>query len=231
MTMTGGGPTCREIRQLLGVFVVGAIEPADRDLVDEHLPQCQGCRDELASLAGLPAMLSRVPASDVARLDGNVLNLPERAEPSPDLLNSLLRRVAARRKARMWRGVVAAAAAAVIAIGGTVGVFNLTGNGSAHSDVASAANRQDGVAAVVDYSSAGGWTAMRVRVSGISPGTYCRFWVVTKSGLLEPAGSWTVTTAGYGSRWYAASSSVAPQSVHAFKITAGQKVLVTIPAT
>ena len=70
MTMSGfSGPACREIRQLLGVYVVGAIDPAERAIVDEHLGECQLCRDELAGLAGLPAMLSRVPAADVEWLD------------------------------------------------------------------------------------------------------------------------------------------------------------------
>jgi len=59
------GPACREMRQLLGVYVVGAIDPAERAMVDEHLGQCAACRDEIAGLAGLPAMLSRVPAADV----------------------------------------------------------------------------------------------------------------------------------------------------------------------
>ena len=69
MTVNGfSGPECREMRQLLGVYVVGAIDPAERTMVDEHLGHCADCRDELAGLAGLPAMLSRVPAADVERL-------------------------------------------------------------------------------------------------------------------------------------------------------------------
>jgi hypothetical protein len=233
MTLTGaGGPACRELRQLLGVYVVGAIDPAERSLVDEHLAECAACRDELAGLAGLPAMLSRVPATDVARLGSPVVSLPERAEPSPDLLNALLRRVAVRRKTRMWRGVTAAAAAAVIAVSGTTAVFELTSSGSAaHSDIASGSNAAAGVAALVDYSPVGWGTVMHVQVSGIKPGTNCRFWVVTGSGKRQLAGSWTVVGAQYSHRWYSASSSMAPGLVRAFQITAGSKVLVTIPAT
>ena len=48
---------CREIRQALGVYVLGAIDPAERAQVDEHLASCPGCREDLAGLAGLPAML------------------------------------------------------------------------------------------------------------------------------------------------------------------------------
>ncbi len=41
MTISGfSGPACREMRQLLGVYVVGAIDPAERALVDDHLGEC-----------------------------------------------------------------------------------------------------------------------------------------------------------------------------------------------
>src|SRR5271169_6445016 len=103
MTISGfNGPACREMRQLLGVYVVGAIDPAERAKVDDHLRHCAECRDELAGLAGLPAMLSRVPAADVEQLSLAPSGLPEMAEPSADMLNSLLRRVTARRRSRMW---------------------------------------------------------------------------------------------------------------------------------
>jgi anti-sigma factor RsiW len=233
MSVTGaGGPACRDMRLLLGVYVVGAIDPAERALVDEHLSECPACRDELAGLAGLPAMLSHVPESDVARLGANVVSLPEQAEPSPELLNSLLRHVAQRRRARMWRGVAAAAAAAVIAVGGTAAVMDLTGHRQPTVDVATGVNPAARITARVDYSMAAWGTAMRVQVTGINPGTACRFWVITGTGR-SYAGAWTVTQAGYGyaSPWYSASSRVAPSAIHAFQVTTGGKLLVNIPVS
>jgi predicted anti-sigma-YlaC factor YlaD len=56
---------CGETRMSLGVYVLGAIDPAERALVDAHLSACQDCRDELAGLAGLPALLSRVGLDEV----------------------------------------------------------------------------------------------------------------------------------------------------------------------
>jgi hypothetical protein len=236
MNVTGaGGPACRELRQLLGVYVVGAIDPAERSLVDEHLGSCAACRDELAGLAGLPAMLSRVPAEDVARLGGAVVSLPEPQEPSPELLAGLLRKVAARRRTRVWRGAVSVAAAAAIAAGGTAAILNLTGSGSAGAAnwSASAMNPVTHVSAVVDYTHAAGGTDMRVRVSGIRPGTTCNFWVYTGHGHWAEAGMWTVSPGSYGQTpWYPTWAPVSPSSVHEFQITAAGtgKVLVDIPA-
>ncbi len=238
MTTDGiSGPTCREMRQLLGVYVVGAIDPAERALVDEHIAECQSCRDELAGLAGLPAMLSRVPAADVEQLSPPVLQLPDAVQSPDEVLDSLLRKVSAKRKNRMWRGVAAVAAAAVIAAGGAVAVSQLTapatsGTAALH---AWAANRADHVSAVVDYAPVRWGTAMRVQVRGIKPGTVCQFWVVGKNGTSDYAGAWMVVGdygRGYGEKaWYPASSAVSADSVHEFQITSGVKVLLDIPAS
>ncbi|HXW43257.1 MAG TPA: zf-HC2 domain-containing protein [Streptosporangiaceae bacterium] len=236
MTVTGAsGPACRDVRLLLGVYVVGAIDPAERAEVDEHLSECQACRDELAGLAGLPAMLGRVPAADVARMDESVTSLPAHQEPSPELLDSLLKKVAGRRRTRMWRGVAAVAAAAVIAAGGTAVALEATSSPAGHGRVwssASGTNAADHVAAVVDYTrAAGNGTDMRVQASGISPGTTCKFWVISGNGPVY-AGTWTVEASlyGLGNPWYSEHVKVAPGSVRGFQITAGGKALVTIPA-
>jgi len=228
-----GGPACRDIRLLLGVYVVGSIEPAERSVVDSHLASCQSCRDELAWMAGLPAMLSRVPVADVERLSALPAELPENAEPSAELLNSLLTRVAVRRRSRLWKGAVGIAAAAAVAAAGATAAAELArpATQAAHAEVASATSRTTGVAAVVDYSTTPwGGTAMRVQVSGIRPGTTCQFWVVGQDGR-GFAGQWTVQNSYGDEAWYPAASAAAPSSVHSFLLTAGGKVLVSIPAS
>ena len=221
-------PACREIRPLLGVYVVGAIDPAERVIVDEHLSQCPQCRDELAGLAGLPAMLSRVPAADVERLSGEPSGLPEMAEPSAELLNSLLRKVTAKRRSRLWRGAVAVAASAAIAAGAATAATELTKAPVAVHDIARGANAHTNVAAVVDYApTPWGTTSMRVQVSGIPPGTHCEFMINGRTH----ASSWTVR-APYGqTAWYTVSSRVPVSAVHSFQITSAGKLLVNIPAT
>jgi len=226
-------PTCRQIRHLLGVYIVGAIDPAERSVVDEHLVHCQDCRDELAGLAGLPAMLSRVPAADVERLSLAPAEPPDFAEPPDELLNSLLAKVSARRRRRLLRGAVTIAAAAAIAAGGAAAAVQLAAPSTsqvAHTDVASASSSRTGVAAVVDYTKTSwGGTAMRVQVSGIAPGTTCQFWVIGRYGRAF-AGQWTIV-GSYSGAWYVAASSAAPGTVHTFQITAHGKTLLSIPAT
>jgi hypothetical protein len=228
-----GGSACREIRQLLGVYVVGAIDPAERSVVDDHLASCQSCRDELAGFAGLPAMLSRVPATDVEQLSRSETGLPEDVEPSAELLNSLLTRVAVRRRSRLWKGAVGIAAGIAVAAAGATAAVELAqpATQAAHADVASATSATTGVGAVVDYTTTPwGSTAMRVQVSGISPGTTCQFWVVGQDGRAF-AGQWTVQGSYGDQAWYPAAAGAAPNAVHSFQLTAGGKVLVTIPAT
>jgi anti-sigma-K factor RskA len=233
---TGGssGPACRDIRQLLGVYVVGAIDPAERAQVDEHIADCQSCRDELAGLAGLPAMLSRVPASDVEQLSLPLLHLAEAAEPPDELLNSLLGKVSAKRKSRIWRNVASVAAAAVIAAAGATAVSQLTGPAASGPVAEHSWAKAGDVSAVVDYAPVGWGTAMRVQVSGIKPGTVCQFWVVGKNGTSQYAGAWTVMGdygRGYGEKaWYPASTVESAHSVRGFQITSGGKVLLNIPA-
>ncbi|HUN37911.1 MAG TPA: zf-HC2 domain-containing protein [Trebonia sp.] len=59
---------CQEARIALGVYVLGAIDPAERARVDAHLATCEACRAELDEFAGLPGMLALVPAGEAIAL-------------------------------------------------------------------------------------------------------------------------------------------------------------------
>jgi anti-sigma factor RsiW len=66
--MSPGRYGCDEIRHALGAYVLGAIDPAERAVVDRHIATCPACRDELAGLAGLPALLGRLSLAEVESL-------------------------------------------------------------------------------------------------------------------------------------------------------------------
>lgn len=230
--MTGTtGPACRDIRQLLGVYVVGAIDPADRATVDAHLAECHACCEELGGLAALPALLGRVPLADAERLSEGGNGLPDMNEPSAELLNAMLRRVAARRSRRRWRSILALAAAVVIAAGGTAVGFSVhdSHTHAVAEDVVRATNAN--YTALVRYSATPwGGTAMKVAVTGIPSGTACQLWILNAAGQRFAAGSWTIGP-GYGLHWYSGSSPVAEPNVHGFQITSQGTTLLSIPAS
>lgn len=237
---------CGDIRLALGVYIVGAIEPAERTIVDAHLSHCPDCREELAGLAGLPALLGRVPAGDVERFaESGAGGLPE---PPPELLSSLLRRIAARRRARRWRAITAAAAAAVVAVsgglaGGAAISTALNGTPTAASSPSATShqpstnryetgrgtNPRTHVTAVVSYTPAAWGTSMRVWISGVRAGTTCELWVVNSKGQRSIAGGWTVPR-GHQDLWYMASSPVSGKNIKSFQVTAAGHVIVTVPA-
>ncbi|ROR90872.1 anti-sigma factor family protein [Nocardioides aurantiacus] len=56
--------THTRLRELLGPYVLGGLDADDRARLKAHLPTCAACRDELATYAGLPALLrDGAPAS------------------------------------------------------------------------------------------------------------------------------------------------------------------------
>ncbi|MGZ6874630.1 MAG: anti-sigma factor family protein, partial [Blastococcus sp.] len=57
--------TCRDTEPALGAYVLGALDPAEREAVDEHLRACPDCAAELAEFEGLPPLLDRVHLDDL----------------------------------------------------------------------------------------------------------------------------------------------------------------------
>ncbi|MGO8958499.1 MAG: anti-sigma factor family protein [Streptosporangiaceae bacterium] len=230
--MAGGGGDCGEMRRALGVYVVGAITPADRSAVDEHLAGCAVCRDELAGLAGLPALLGRVPADEAAAI---LLGRDPDASRPP--LASLLNRAATLRRLRVWPRLAAAAAAGLVIGAGAVAAAHEIARPKAPS--AAAAARPWGTAvhgtdartqasATIRYQARPWGLQLAVQVSGIRTGTRCWLKVTNARGLQVASGSWTVAGGDHGA-WYPASSSVPLSAARAFVITTGHGTLVTVP--
>lgn len=93
-------------------YVLGALSAADRRDFEEHLERCPVCRANVSELAGMPGLLGRVPE---AQRDG-LLDDPTHESAPATLLPRLESAVRARqRRRRLTYGVVAAAAAALVA--------------------------------------------------------------------------------------------------------------------
>jgi hypothetical protein len=230
--MTGMGD-CREIRQALGVYVLGAIDPAERALVDAHLPTCAECREELVGLAGLPAMLHKIPVGEAERLVAD--EAVAYAEPPAELLHSLLARATEVKRSRRWRGLVAAAAVVALAVGGGAVTTSMLddGGGAAsahHWHTVSAADSATGARMVVKYTPMPWGTLLSVQVQGLKAGTWCQFEVTDARGHRSVVGSWRFHSDDGGPAWYPASTGISDQDLRSFELSDGHTVLATAMA-
>lgn len=232
---------CADARLSLGVYVLGAIDTVERTQVDAHLAGCQSCRDELAGLAGLPALLSRVDEAEAMALaaDDGPPSGEESADhglqagdpPPRELLATVISLTSSRRRRRVRDAILAAAAAVVIAAG-VVGGLRLGSSAppqpaAAGFSVGPAAgpwqtlngHAQD-MTATVKYRPMGWGTELAAKVTGIPVGTPCQMWVIGNGGTRTLAASWVVDN-NEGKVYYPASASVTADQVHGFVITVG----------
>jgi hypothetical protein len=238
---------CPEARVSLGVYVLGAIDPADRALVDAHLTTCRDCRDELAGLAGLPALLSRVSAEEAFALAGVEGPSSDARtgghEAPPELLASVIDLTAARRRRRRWRDASLAVAAALIVAVGVFGGLRI-GAGTTSPSATSAVNypagqangpwrtvttSASGMSASVAYRSMGWGTQLAVEVTGIPIGTSCKLWVIGPDGSRTLAGGW-VTDDREGAVWYPGSAGLPGSGVRGFQVTVGSAQTLSVTA-
>jgi hypothetical protein len=224
---------CRDIRQALGVYVLGAIDPAERAQVDEHLATCQECREELASLAGLPAMLRKVPIVEAERLAAAEQDPELAGVPSAQMLTSLIARTANVRRIHRWRTLATAAAVAVVAVGGGAAVASaLQSSGGAPSPRIHTTgwHQTTGTGPVahliVRYHDEPWGTEMRVSVAGVKPGSVCQFQVTDATGGTAVVGSWK---AWPGNSWYPASTWLGEKDLRSFQVTINGKVVASAP--
>lgn len=98
-----------------GVYILGALAPADRAAYERHLATCPYCRAELAELARLPGLLGRLDPGTAA----SVVTPVDTTRARPALLDPVLRRARQERRARAarrrWQFAGAALAAACLA--------------------------------------------------------------------------------------------------------------------
>ncbi len=248
--MSGTGE-CDDVRPALGVYVLGAVEPADRRLIDQHLVGCSRCRSELAGLAGLPALLGKVSADEVAGVvEADAAATPGRSWPSGQALRSQLARAARIRRFRLGAWISVAVVVGAMAGSGAMAmavarvhrpsplavaqrplarhapVSAPVTSGSGYVTTARVTDPQTRVSATVRYAREAWGLLIGVRLEGVATGTPCRLEVVDTLGRATTAGGWTVTSPS--GTWYPGSSSLALADVSGFIVTSGSKVLVVV---
>ncbi|SEG79271.1 Putative zinc-finger [Thermomonospora echinospora] len=247
---------CEDVRVSLGVYVLGAIDPAERSMVDAHLTACPACRDELAGLAGLPALLGRVSESQLTAL----------AEPPGELLEPLLARAAAERRGRLprlgrrdgqgrghwsgrWTPLIAAAAVALVVVALFGGFLSGRFDGSpppvaqppspsqtrpqpspSHEvEELYASDARTGASARLVVTTKRSGTQAELHLKGVPLGSHCRLEAVDRYGRRDSMGSWEVAYRSYST--FTGSTMFQRDRVTSFQVVTddGRKLLV-IPA-
>ena len=184
------GPlNCAEAVVALGAYVVGALDPRERADVEAHLAICPACRDELAALAPLPGLMSR-------------LTLDEAVSGPPPVDDAMLERLLAaaardRRHASRRRWLAAAAAVVVLAGGTTAGITVWDSMHTTNWQHLSAS--QGPVSMVVDMHQASTGTVLQLSLRGVQSGERCRLIAIADDGTQDVAGSWEATYSGTAS--------------------------------
>jgi len=233
---------CTEARPSLGVYVLGSIDPAERGLVDAHLATCQECRDELAGLAGLPALLARLTPDEVSRISAEDPVWMTSDEPPAELIGTVLDLAEARRRRTRWHFLASAAAVVVIAGGLFGGLSSATSGsrtvvaeqyptGTGGWETAQTTSKITGTGATIKYAPEHWGDAFEVLVDGIPAGTTCQLWVVRTDGTRTQVAAWTVSGDDEGRVWYPGSAAATSAEISSFQITAGQRVLLTARPT
>ena len=195
--------------------MLGAIDPAERGLVDAHLATCRDCRDELAGLAGLPALLARVNPDEISRICADDAVRPMASdEPPEELVGTVLDLAEARRRRNRWRYLAAAAAVVVIAGGLFGGLRSATSRPYPHRARSLSTGPDLGDREWGQPGHRGDhhrrlrqqlWgNAFQVLVDNIPAGTTCELWVVHPDGTRTEVAAWT-TARDEGKVWYAGS--------------------------
>jgi len=217
-------PTHAELRLSLGSYVLGSLDPADRATLDAHLPGCPACREELASYAAIPALMSRVSIDQLVQ--------PTPPVP-PTVLSRALNTVAADHtntvtQLHRWRRatVVSAAAATIVAVlfGATLGHTQTPSPPEGTPLIAAAGVSASGSA----FLQAKPWgTAVSLQLQGLPQGDGFTAWVTAPNGTRSIAATWTPAPNGRATLTGAAN--ITDTTHAALQIMQGDTTLLTLP--
>jgi len=171
----------------LGAYLLGALDPRERAEVEHHLGECRRCRDELADLAPLPGLMSRITVDEA-------ISGPPPVDDA--MLERLLTAATRERRTAVVRRRVLAAAAAVVLVAGSIGgvaAYRSMTAQATHSVSASSGP----VHLRVEMAAASNGTALTIWLSGVRSEEHCELIAVSDTGAREVASSWEATYTGH----------------------------------
>lgn len=178
--------------QPLGAYFLGGLDAADREAFESHLQQCAACREELAGLEKLPALLDTLPVPDAVALTMVSTLTAARDTPAPE---PLLARLARRRRTsrRRWAALVGAAAAACLALGLVAGPLLAR---PPQPDASYSVQSGGGLQFSIDLARKTWGTELAVNGSSLPQDGTLSLWVRDRAGGEDRACAWTATPSG-----------------------------------
>lgn len=185
-------PEHQQLRESLGAYVLGVLDPPDRRHLERHLSECGDCTDELTRLTPLPGLLSRVSEPEVS---------DDLLVPSDGLLDGVVARLAQeerslRTQVRWWRlATVAACVAALVAAVIAVAPWQREPDRVivAADPAVAESTAATGQAAAIAWE----WgTTVELQVEDLPRRDVYELWAIADDGRRERAGTWGQTASG-----------------------------------
>ncbi|MBO3747317.1 zf-HC2 domain-containing protein [Streptosporangiaceae bacterium NEAU-GS5] len=246
------------MRLSLGVYVLGAVDHEEATRVEAHLDRCPECAAELAELSGLPPLLGRVSAEDVAVasrppavvLDRLLTSTAQRQRRSRFLLTAAASVVAITLAGSMW--MVSGHSSELVSAGAappsaqkrttqdssatlaqdTQPVQLPTPAPSRTTRPLEVRGKHGGVVLELALTPGSGGTVVGIEVSGVPEGTSCSLIAVDRVGAVSPIASWRVTAVDYHdgrAHFPPGSTEFSLEEIQRFELlTSGGQRLVTI---
>ena len=226
---------CAEAELLLGVLVLGAIDPGERYAAEAHVASCSRCAATFAGLAVLPGLLHRIDVEDATRLLS-----PVPADFTRRVLAAHAEQIRAGHERRRRTVVLASVAAAVVlflAVAVPValqrapaGTSVATSPAQGATTVVSGTDLASAVSARVTMSPRATGTSLALDLAGVEPGQNCQLVAVDVTGRREVAATWVASYEGSATVIGSAAMSLSAITKLQVVTTSGQLlVTMTVP--
>ena len=191
--------SCTHVREALGGYVLGALEPDERDAVATHLAECPECAAEAERLAALPDLLARAEGLEIPAAPSAV---EERLLDRVARERGVRRLVRRRGRPRLTRGralVAATLAGAALGAGAMAVATTLGDDGAATgAQYGLVLTGAQGVSARAELEPGRGGTEVHLWVKGLPPGAEAVYEVrCERSGWSASAGTFRADARGH----------------------------------
>ena len=208
------------LAESLGVYVLDALDDAERASIDAHVAACPECRGERERLLPLTRYLDCLTPAEA-------LDLDVAAPPPAGLLTRLRATLSVEHRRVVRIRIAALAMAAVLAV---VVAGDASRQAPAPVSRASATDSQSGVTASIAVEPGGSGSRLTVRMRGAAPGERCRLVARSRDGRTDVAATWQATYRGAAA--VTGSAAITPADLASVDVvtTGGRRLVrVTLP--